>query len=122
MYLDDVTGSEYRFCRTIVRPELLIHSQAGLKLSVVLQTATGKAGTSTYSINNKTVKWETYNSRLEEFGILVKARNFLVFQGDVEAVASQNPKDLAKLIDQISGCVAPAFPDVPSCQDSLLMR
>jgi structural maintenance of chromosome 1 len=35
--------------------------------------------------------------------ILVKAKNFLVFQGDVEAVASQSPKDLTRLIEQISG-------------------
>jgi structural maintenance of chromosome 1 len=35
--------------------------------------------------------------------ILVKAKNFLVFQGDVEAVASQSPKELTRLIEQISG-------------------
>lgn len=33
----------------------------------------------------------------------MKAKNFLVFQGDVEAVASQSPKELSRLIDQISG-------------------
>ncbi|KAA1102178.1 Structural maintenance of chromosomes protein 1 [Puccinia graminis f. sp. tritici] len=32
----------------------------------------------------------------------LKQKNFLVFQGDVEAIASQNPKSLSKLIDQIS--------------------
>jgi structural maintenance of chromosome 1 len=35
--------------------------------------------------------------------ILVKAKNFLVFQGDVEAVASQSPRELSRLIEQISG-------------------
>jgi hypothetical protein len=45
----------------------------------------------------------TYNERLHSFNILVKAKNFLVFQGDVEAVASQGAKELSKLIDQISG-------------------
>jgi chromosome segregation ATPase len=35
--------------------------------------------------------------------ILVKAKNFLVFQGDVEAVASQSPKELTRLVEQISG-------------------
>jgi hypothetical protein len=34
---------------------------------------------------------------------LVKAKNFLVFQGDVEAVASQSPIALTKLVEQISG-------------------
>ncbi|KAI0274052.1 condensin complex subunit SMC1 [Russula aff. rugulosa BPL654] len=31
------------------------------------------------------------------------AKNFLVFQGDVEAVASQSPKELTRLVEQISG-------------------
>jgi len=36
-------------------------------------------------------------------GVLLKARNFLVFQGDVEAVASKSPQELTKLLEQISG-------------------
>ncbi|EJD42066.1 hypothetical protein AURDEDRAFT_168856 [Auricularia subglabra TFB-10046 SS5] len=44
-----------------------------------------------------------YNAALESQNILVKAKNFLVFQGDVEAIASQSPKDLSRLIEQISG-------------------
>ena len=46
---------------------------------------------------------EAYNERLKQHGILVKARNFLVFQGDIESVASKSPKDLTALIEQISG-------------------
>jgi structural maintenance of chromosome 1 len=42
---------------------------------------------------------------LEKENVLVKARNFLVFQGDVETVASQKPKDLTKLIEQVSGSI-----------------
>ncbi|KAJ3214675.1 Structural maintenance of chromosomes protein 1 [Dinochytrium kinnereticum] len=60
-------------------------------------------GTSEYRIDGKTVPYSVYSSTLEEENILIKARNFLVFQGDVEAVASQSPKDLTKLIEQISG-------------------
>ena len=33
----------------------------------------------------------------------MKAKNFLVFQGDVEHIASQSPRDLTRLIEQISG-------------------
>lgn len=47
--------------------------------------------------------YSAYNAALVSHNILVKAKNFLVFQGDVEAVASQSPKELARLIDQISG-------------------
>ncbi|KAJ3226707.1 Structural maintenance of chromosomes protein 1 [Clydaea vesicula] len=60
-------------------------------------------GGSEYRINDKTVSFFAYNERLELENILVKAKNFLVFQGDVEAIASQSPKDLTRLIEQISG-------------------
>ncbi|KAI8379663.1 RecF/RecN/SMC [Radiomyces spectabilis] len=60
-------------------------------------------GSSEYRINNRVVPYLKYNEELEKQNILVKAKNFLVFQGDVESVASQNPKDLTHLIEQISG-------------------
>lgn len=60
-------------------------------------------GQSEYRINNSIVQYTEYNTALEKENILVKAKNFLVFQGDVESVASQNPKDLTRLIEQISG-------------------
>jgi structural maintenance of chromosome 1 len=37
-------------------------------------------GSSEYRINNKTVSWDEYNEKMRSLGILVKARNFLVFQ------------------------------------------
>ncbi|KAI9695154.1 MAG: Structural maintenance of chromosomes protein 1 [Bogoriella megaspora] len=61
------------------------------------------SGQSEYRINNRVVGAKQYNEALEEQNILIKARNFLVFQGDVEAIASQSPKDLTRLIEQISG-------------------
>lgn len=60
-------------------------------------------GASEYRINGKQVTAAQYNAALEEENILIKARNFLVFQGDVEAIASQSPRDLTRLIEQISG-------------------
>jgi len=61
------------------------------------------AGGSEYRINDRQVTAADYNAALEEQNILIKARNFLVFQGDVEAIASQSPTDLTRLIEQISG-------------------
>ncbi|KAI1316984.1 Structural maintenance of chromosomes protein 1 [Mortierella claussenii] len=61
------------------------------------------AGVSEYKINNKVMLYADYDKALQGINILVKAKNFLVFQGDVEAIASQSPKDLTKLIEQISG-------------------
>jgi structural maintenance of chromosome 1 len=60
-------------------------------------------GSSEYRINDRIVTAQQYNQALEEENILIKARNFLVFQGDVEAIASQSPQDLTRLIEQISG-------------------
>ncbi|KFA62780.1 hypothetical protein S40285_07551 [Stachybotrys chlorohalonatus IBT 40285] len=61
------------------------------------------SGSSEYRINDRTVSAQQYNEALEAENILIKARNFLVFQGDVEAIASQSPQDLTRLIEQISG-------------------
>lgn len=60
-------------------------------------------GASEYRINDRVVTAQQYNEVLEAENILIKARNFLVFQGDVEAIASQSPRDLTRLIEQISG-------------------
>ena len=60
-------------------------------------------GSSEYRINDRAVTAQQYNEALEAENILIKARNFLVFQGDVEAIASQSPRDLTRLIEQISG-------------------
>jgi len=35
---------------------------------------------SQYAVDDKTVTWGAYEDKLKSFGILVKARNFLVFQ------------------------------------------
>ena len=61
------------------------------------------SGSSDYKIDNKTVTFDQYADKLKQFGILVKARNFLVFQGDIEAVAQKSPKDLTQLFEQLSG-------------------
>ncbi|BFZ56762.1 Structural maintenance of chromosomes protein 1 [Savitreella phatthalungensis] len=65
----------------------------------------GSTQGSDYSVDGRSVSASEYNAILESHNILIRARNFLVFQGDVEAVASQSPKDLTKLIEQISGSI-----------------
>ncbi|CUM53783.1 RecF/RecN/SMC N terminal domain-containing protein [Debaryomyces fabryi] len=62
-------------------------------------------GSSEYKINDKSVTALQYSLVLKNENILIKARNFLVFQGDVEQIASQSPKDLTKLIETISGAI-----------------
>ncbi|CBX94890.1 similar to structural maintenance of chromosomes protein 1A [Plenodomus lingam JN3] len=62
-----------------------------------------RAGASEYRINGRQVTQKQYNEALEEHSILVKARNFLVFQGDVEKIATMAPKKLTEQIERISG-------------------
>ena len=56
-----------------------------------------------YLIDNKEVEFEKYEECLKQIGVLVKARNFLVFQGDIESVASKSPVEVTYLLEQISG-------------------
>ncbi|KAM6136967.1 LOW QUALITY PROTEIN: structural maintenance of chromosomes protein 1B [Pterocles gutturalis] len=51
---------------------------------------------------NDTVSRSTYISELEKIGVLVKARNFLIFQGTVESIAMKKPKERTQLLEQIS--------------------
>ena len=80
-------------------------------------------GASEYRINNKVVPFADYSKALEKESILIKAKNFLVFQvrghcerslcncnpgcpcqqGQVEEIAQKQGKDLTRLIEEISG-------------------
>jgi chromosome segregation ATPase len=75
----------------------------GAPACLILPARISITGSSEYKLNDKVVTYSTYNAALIKHNILVKAKNFLVFQGDVEAVASQSPRDLTRLIEQISG-------------------
>ncbi|KAH9976926.1 cohesin complex subunit psm1, partial [Russula compacta] len=69
----------------------------------LFQRTISTTGASEYKLNKRTVTYTTYNEALIKHNILVRAKNFLVFQGDVEAVASQSSKELTRLVEQISG-------------------
>ena len=60
-------------------------------------------GSATYSIDGKTVTAAAYLDMLASFGVLTKTRNFLVFQGDVEQVATRGPKELMAMFEHIGG-------------------
>ena len=55
---------------------------------------------STNGVDERDVTHEAYNKALESIKVLVSARTFLVFQGDVERIAS---KSLNELFEKISG-------------------
>lgn len=80
------------------------------------------AGVGSYKFDGRDVTYEAYEDILQKIGginfwiigrarysfsslagVLVKARNFLVFQGDVESVASKSPLEITQLLEQIGG-------------------
>ena len=94
---EDVNKKKWNFQRTDVCYPLSSH----FLLTDCNRTST--TGASEYKLNKKVVTYTAYSTTLTSHNILVKAPNFLVFQGDVEAVASQSPVALSKLVDEISG-------------------
>ncbi|KAL6994798.1 Structural maintenance of chromosomes protein 1 [Sarracenia purpurea var. burkii] len=99
IYAFDDREKEQRRRKAFVR--LVYELGNGAKLEFTRSITS--SGGSEYRIDGRVVNWDEYNAKLKSLGILVKARNFLVFQGDVESIASKNPRELTALIEQISG-------------------
>lgn len=59
-------------------------------------------GVGEYRVDGKTVSFAQYEQALAEIGVLLKGRNFLVFQGDVESTARKTPKELVHWFEEIS--------------------
>ena len=72
------------------------------KTTIFSRIVTNK-GTGEYQINGKSVTFKQYEKKLASIGVLLKARNFLVFQGDVESMARKNPKELVEMFENLSG-------------------
>lgn len=108
-------GSEDHPTRASVTAVYVNSAKKEVRFSRIITSA----GSSEYRINDRQVPLAKYSSALEDENILIKARNFLVFQGDVEAIAAQSPKDLTKLIEQISGSLElkPEYERLKSIQD-----
>ena len=83
VYQEEDTGEETRYSRLI-----------------------SSKGVGEYQINNKTVTFATYEESLSKIGIILKGRNFLVFQGDVESTAQKSPKELVQWLEQVSDSIA----------------
>ncbi|XP_074316645.1 structural maintenance of chromosomes protein 1 [Silene latifolia] len=101
IYSFDDRDREQRGRKAFVRLVYQLNDDVGTEIQFT-RSITGGGG-SEYRIDGRVVTWDQYNDRLRDLGILVKARNFLVFQGDVESIASKNPKELTGLLEQISG-------------------
>jgi len=58
---------------------------------------------SEYRIDGRKATEKDYQTKLKSVGLLVKSRNFLVFQNEVEKVAQKSPMELTELVERISG-------------------
>ncbi|XP_050690811.1 structural maintenance of chromosomes protein 1A-like [Eriocheir sinensis] len=58
---------------------------------------------STFLVAGKTVPWEKYQEELRKVGINAACRNFMVFQGTVESIATQGGHMKSELFEKISG-------------------
>ncbi|KAH3679044.1 hypothetical protein WICMUC_001239 [Wickerhamomyces mucosus] len=96
---DDQTTDEEDLERAYV---LAVYEKTNGEILELKRTITA-SGNSEYRINNKVISAIEYSNILKTENILIKAKNFLVFQGDVEAIASQSATELSKMIETISG-------------------
>lgn len=72
----------------------------------VFRRTISPSGVSEYYIDGKSKSYEQYEETMASFGLLAKARNALVFQGDVENVVKMKPIDRTRLIEEVSGSIA----------------
>jgi structural maintenance of chromosome 1 len=77
IYALDDRDKEAKGRRASVR---LFYRQSNQEELCFTRSITGGGGGSEYRINGSPVTWDQYNAKLRSLGILVKARNFLVFQ------------------------------------------
>lgn len=86
-----------------LRAMVTLHYQdAESQEEIAFSRGISPAGQGEYSVNGQSMTFAKYEERLADIGVLVKARNFLVFQGDVESMARKTPKEMVTLLEQIS--------------------
>ena len=73
-----------------------------LNRTIVLNMSTGVA-TSEYRIDGRVVSQSDYLDFLASENVLVKARNFLILQGQIDTTGQQSAIELRKFLEQVSG-------------------
>ncbi|XP_062931404.1 structural maintenance of chromosomes protein 1B isoform X2 [Cynocephalus volans] len=87
-----------------------VSSSASVKIVYVEESGEEKTfsriirgGCSEFHFDDNPVSRSAYKAELEKIGIIVKARNCLVFQGTVESIAMKKPKERTQFFEEISG-------------------
>ncbi|KAJ1445708.1 hypothetical protein M885DRAFT_625930 [Pelagophyceae sp. CCMP2097] len=71
--------------------------------TIVFSRTVSPLGVGAYRVDGSDVSRDAYEAKLRSIGVLVQARNFLVFQGDVESLAAKSSTELTALFEQTSG-------------------
>ncbi|XP_022375011.1 structural maintenance of chromosomes protein 1B isoform X1 [Enhydra lutris kenyoni] len=86
-----------------------VSSSASVKIVYVEESGEEKTFTriirgacSEFHFNDNPVSRSVYIAELEKIGIIVKARNCLVFQGTVESISMKKPKERTQFFEEIS--------------------
>ena len=85
-----------------------VGSRASVSLVFVLHDETKRFqrsiinNISEYRVNDRTCSSSEYNDELEKIGIISRAKNFLIFQGQVESIAMKTPKELTAMFEELS--------------------
>jgi structural maintenance of chromosome 1 len=58
--------------------------------------------TSEYRVDDQQLSAAEYMDELESLGIIPKAKNFLIFQGQVESIAMKTPRELTTMFEDLS--------------------
>ncbi|KAI4497511.1 hypothetical protein M0802_007522 [Mischocyttarus mexicanus] len=61
-----------------------------------------KNSSNVYKIDNEIVTFEFYIHELISLGLNIKSKNFLIFQGSIEAIGIINPKEISIMLDEVS--------------------
>ena len=83
----------------------LIYQDAETQEEIRFSRSISPNGVGDYRVDDKVVSFAQYEERLSDIGVILKARNFLVFQGDVESLANKNPNELVEMFEQFSGSI-----------------
>ncbi|CAF3941920.1 unnamed protein product [Adineta steineri] len=57
---------------------------------------------SEYRVDSRQLSATEYTEELENMGIIPKAKNFLIFQGQVESIAMKTPKEFTAMFEELS--------------------
>ena len=113
---DDESSSTAERPQLRARATLVYEHPEDADLETRFSRTISAKGVGEYRVNNRAVSFAEYEKELGKIGVLLAARNFLVFQGDVEQLATKTPRQITQLLEQVSGSDELQEPFDASCK------